>query len=90
MDRENNLALISLFSFSSKIDQKINLKKSLLVGIKPEVKRFRNLKNPSESVLHILISNPRNCMIDGIELQSYCVEQHLKMRDVQNGELGNK
>lgn len=81
MDKENNLALISLYNFSSKIDEKISLKKSLVIGIDPEVKLFRNIYNPEETIKNILIMNPKNCVINGIELQTYCVQQHLKLKE---------
>ena len=87
MDKENNFCLISLYNFSSKIDEKINLKKTLIVGIDPEVKVFKNLHKPEESILNIIIMNPKNCVIDGIELQQYCVQQSLKLKDNSVGTI---
>lgn len=81
MDKDNNLALISLYNFSSTIDEKINLKKTILVGINPEIQEFPNNKRPGESVKNILVAHPRDCFIDGVDLEKYCVQQHLKLMD---------
>lgn len=83
MDRENSLALVSLYHFSPKIDEKINLKKSVLVGVNPEVQTFRNPARPDQSVPNLLLLNPRDVYVDGVELQQFCVQTSLRMRPAQ-------
>ena len=81
MDRDNNLALLSLYRFSSRIDEKINLKKTFVVAIAPEVKKLENFLKPEENVLNFLVMDPRNCVINGVELSSYCVQQTLRLKN---------
>ena len=80
MDKENTLALVSLYHFSSKIDTKINLKKSILVGVNPEVQMFRHPNRPEQAIKNILLMNPKDVYLDGVELEKFCVQQHLRMK----------
>ena len=90
MDRMNNFSLLSLFNFSEKIDEKINLKKTVVVGIDPEVKLFENFLNPTETILNIIIKNPKNCVIGGVEMDKYLVHQHLKLKENETNSVSIK
>lgn len=80
LDNENSLALVSLFNFSSRVDEKISLKRTMIVVVNPHVQPFPSLSKEGSVVKNILVMNQNDCYIDGIELGKYIVQEHLRLK----------
>lgn len=85
LDSEGGLALVSLFNFSSKMDERISLKKTTLAVVDPLVQPFSSFRKDGVVVKNLLVMNPKDCYIDGIELEKFCVQEHLRMRVEREG-----